>query len=288
MVLPAGQTLRVDARIFAVSNGSGQSRFGSAIRDVTRFHPARRKVRSGHDYLSGNIAAAEIAARMAHELSQPLASIGLAAENAITALAVAPAETALVAQKLERISQQAARAARLIDHMRFFGRQESGAAQPLDLSAALDGALLILDARLRRARVEVVHDIAPDLPQVFGAPVLVEQVMINLIANACDACKAAKPALDKERRRIEVSAFAKDRMVYLIVADHAGGIPEADLPQVFQPFFTTKMAGEGMGLGLSISYGIVSDMGGTMTVSNSKDGAVFELRLPANGGGETI
>jgi two-component system C4-dicarboxylate transport sensor histidine kinase DctB len=77
-------------------------------------------------------------------------------------------------------------------------------------------------------------------------------------------------------------------MVYLIVADHAGGIPEADLPQVFQPFFTTKMAGEGMGLGLSISYGIVSDMGGTMTVSNSKDGAVFELRLPANGGGETI
>jgi C4-dicarboxylate-specific signal transduction histidine kinase len=224
---------------------------------------------------------------MAHELSQPLASIALAAENALTVLAASPAETALVAQKLERISQQAARAAKLIDHMRFFGRRENGTAQPIDLSTALDGALLILDARLRRAKIEIVRDIASDLPQVSGTLVLVEQVMINLITNACDACKAARPALPKERRRIEVTAFAKGGTVVLIVADHAGGIPEADLPKVFQPFFTTKPAGEGMGLGLSISYGIVSDMGGTMIACNGQDGAVFELRLPANSEGAT-
>jgi len=233
-------------------------------------------------------ATAEIAAGLAHELSQPLASIVLAAENALIALKTAPDETAVVVQKLERIAQQAARAAKLIDHMRFFGRRESGVAQPIDLSAALDGALLILDARLRRTKVEIVRDIAPDLPQVLGTLVLVEQVMINLIANACDACKAATPALPQGRRRIEVAAFAKGGTVVLTVADRAGGIPVSDLPRVFQPFFTTKPAGEGMGLGLSISYGIVSDMGGTMTARNGKDGAVLELRLPANSQGATV
>ena len=286
IVSPDGSVIRVEVRVFAVPDGP--SRFGSVIRDVTRFHPARGKVRSGRDYISSGIAAAEIAAGMAHELSQPLASIALAAENALTALTAAPAETGLVAQKLERISQQAARAAKLIDHMRFFGRRESSVAQPVDLSAALDGALLILDARLRRSKVEIARDIAPGLPQVMGTLVLVEQVMINLIANACDACKAAQPVLPMERRRIEVSAAAKGGTVVLIVADHAGGIPESDLPKVFQPFFTTKPAGEGMGLGLSISYGIVGDMGGTMTARNGKDGAVLELRLPANSQGAIV
>jgi C4-dicarboxylate-specific signal transduction histidine kinase len=234
------------------------------------------------------VAAAEIAAGLAHELSQPLASIMLAAENALTLLATAPGETAVVVQKLERISQQAARAAKLIDHMRFFGRRESEAAQPVNVSEALDGALLILDGRLRRSKVEIVRDIAPDLPQVLGTLVLVEQVMINLITNACDACKATIPGIAGERRRIEVTAVAKDRMVVLIFADNAGGIPEPDLPRVFQPFFTTKPAGEGMGLGLSISYGIVSDMGGTMSARNGVDGAVFELRLPASSEGATV
>jgi C4-dicarboxylate-specific signal transduction histidine kinase len=225
---------------------------------------------------------------LAHELSQPLASISLAAENALMVLSTPPADTQLVAQKLERISQQAARAAKLIDHMRFLGRGESGATQPVDLSTALDGALLILDGRLRRAKVEVVRDIASDLPRVLGTPVLIEQVLINLITNACDACVAARPGLSKERRRIEVTACNKAGAVILIIADHAGGIPEPDLSKVFEPFFTTKPAGEGMGLGLSISYGIVGDMGGTMTARNAKDGAVFELCLPAAGDGEAL
>lgn len=284
ILLPDDRTVRVEARIFAVAGGPGGPRFGSAIRDVTGWHPARGRMRSGREYLSSGIAAAEIAAGMAHELSQPLASIGLAAENAAAALTAAPADIGLVAQKLERISQQAARAARLIDHMRFFGRRESGEVQPIDLSVALDGALLILDGRLRRTKVEIVRDIAPDLPKVLGTLVLLEQVMINLIANACDAFNATRPPVERDRRRIEVTGFVAGAVVILTIADHAGGIPEGDLPQVFQPFFTTKPAEEGTGLGLSISHGIITDMGGTMTARNSRDGAVFELRLPVDTG----
>jgi len=122
---------------------------------------------------------------------------------------------------------------------------------------------------------------------VLGTLVLLEQVMINLIANACDAFKAARPPVDRDRRQIEVTGFAADAAVVFTIADHAGGIPERDLPQVFQPFFTTKPAEEGTGLGLSISHAIITDMGGTITVRNSRDGAVFELRLPVDTGRET-
>ena len=69
-------------------------------------------------------------------------------------------------------------------------------------------------------------------------------------------------------------------MVYFVVADHAGGVKAADISKVFQPFYTSKVAGEGTGLGLSISYSIISEMGGTVTACNSDDGAVFEIRLP--------
>src|SRR5205085_1307386 len=129
-----------------------------------------------------------------------------------------------------------ARAAKLIDHMRFFGRSEGGEVQPIDLSAALDGALLILDARLRRTKVEIVRNIAPDLPRVPGTLVLVEQVMVNLIANACDAFQAAGPLAARNRRRIEIAGLAEGESVVFTVADHAGGIPEANLTRVFQPF----------------------------------------------------
>ncbi len=224
----------------------------------------------------------EMATGMAHELSQPLASISMAAENAMLALQAAPGNVALVTQKLERISQQAIRAAKLIDHMRIFGRRDGGHTQPVDLAVALDGALLILDARIRKTKIEIVRDIEPGLPNVLGSLVLIEQVMINLIANACDAFKAAKMPIPENRRRIEITAFTKGAMVVFVVADHAGGIQAGDLSKVFQPFFTTKAAGEGTGLGLSISYGIVSDMSGTMTAYNSEDGAVFELRLPVH------
>jgi C4-dicarboxylate-specific signal transduction histidine kinase len=224
----------------------------------------------------------EMATGMAHELSQPLASISMAAENAMLSLQASPCNVEMASQKLERISQQAIRAAKLIDHMRIFGRRERGEAQPVDLRTALDGALLILDGRLRKTKIEIVREIEPELPKVLGSLVLIEQVMINLIANACDAFKGKQPSTGEDRRRIEITAYAKSGTVVFVVADHAGGIQMEDLSKVFQPFFTTKPVGEGTGLGLSISFGIISDMGGTMTAYNSEDGAVFEFRLPVH------
>ena len=222
----------------------------------------------------------EMATGMAHELSQPLASISMAAENALLSLQAKPANLDMVTQKLDRISQQAIRAAKLIDHMRIFGRRDGGEAKPTALTAALDGALLIMDGRLRKARIAIVREIEADLPDVLGSMVLIEQVIINLLANACDAFSSMQPPPADDRRRIEITACVKGATVVFLVADHAGGVKGSDPSKIFQPFFTTKPPGQGTGLGLSISYGIVSDMGGTMTTYNSEDGAVFEIRLP--------
>jgi len=223
----------------------------------------------------------EMATGMAHELSQPLASISMAAENAMMSLKATPANLQMLEQKLSRISEQAIRAAKLIDHMRIFGRREGGEAHPVSLATALEGALMIMDGRLRKSKITVTTKIEPNLPEVMGAVVLIEQVIINLVANASDALMALTPPPSDERRRIEIVAERKEAMVLLSVTDHAGGVQTADPSKIFQPFFTTKPPGQGTGLGLSISYGIIADMGGTMTTYNKDDGAVFELRLPA-------
>jgi PAS domain S-box-containing protein len=223
----------------------------------------------------------EMATGMAHELSQPLASISMAAENALLSLQASPPNLTMVHQKLDRISQQAIRAAKLIDHLRIFGRREGGEAQPISVTAAIEGALLIMERRLRTAKVRILNDIEPELPHVVGSLVLLEQVIINLIANACDAYISQEPPVDDDRRMIAISVAHKGLSVIMTFADHAGGVKGSDPSKIFQPFFTTKPAGQGTGLGLSISYGIISDMGGTMTTFNRDDGAVFELRLPA-------
>jgi len=222
----------------------------------------------------------EMATGMAHELSQPLASISMAAENALNMLQKSPSSIEMVGQKLSRISEQAIRAAKLIDHMRIFGRREGGDARPLSLASAVEGSLTIMAGRLRSARVTVTCDIESDAANVMGSIVLVEQVLINLIGNACDATAAADPPIPDDRRAIEITVREKNGSIILIVADHAGGIRDADLTRIFEPFFTTKPLGKGTGLGLSISYGIVTDMGGKMIAYNSADGAVFELSFP--------
>ncbi len=222
----------------------------------------------------------ELATSMAHELSQPLASISMAAENAQLSLEANPGNVEVVTQKLGRISQQAIRASKLVDHMRMFGRRDGGEARPVSLAVALDGALTIADGRLRKTKTAVDCDIEADLPQVMGSLVLIEQVLMNLITNACDAFTSAQTPVSDERRRIEIKMASRGDMIVITVADHAGGIQNADLSKIFEPFFTTKPPGEGTGLGLSISYGIVSDMGGTMRAFNRDGGAVFEIALP--------
>jgi two-component system sensor histidine kinase HupT/HoxJ len=119
-----------------------------------------------------------------------------------------------------------------------------------------------------------------DLPPVLGRGIALEQVIMNLIGNACDAYRDNPASEPDQPRLIGMRARQDGNLIHLSVWDRAGGIQSGALEYIFQPFFTTKPIGQGTGLGLSVSYGIITDHGGTIEAHNQDGGAWFEIRLP--------
>jgi signal transduction histidine kinase len=169
--------------------------------------------------------------------------------------------------------------------MRIFGRSSTFRLQPSSPADAVSGVAQVIGSDIRHDGIDLDIDIgATAQVEILCRQEQLEQVLINLILNARDAIRAKRAGNPAMRGEIKVSSFldGDDRSTFmnLVVQDNAGGIPEAILAKVFQPFFTTKPAGQGTGLGLSVSFGIVRDHGGTLSVRNDERGAVFTIRLP--------
>ncbi|SFK40400.1 PAS-domain containing protein [Falsiroseomonas stagni] len=217
----------------------------------------------------------EMAAGLAHELKQPLTAIALAAANA--SRAAERGDTSAVLVRLGRIADQAARGGVLIDHLRRFARGGEGgdANATAALPAAVEGALTLIGGALREASIEVALHLPPGLPPVRGDSMALEQVLLNLLANARDAL-----GIRDSGACIGIAARqAEDGRVELDVSDNAGGIPDAVMSRLFQPFVTTKGPDRGTGLGLSICHGLVTSMGGTIEAENGAEGAIFRIAL---------
>jgi C4-dicarboxylate-specific signal transduction histidine kinase len=223
----------------------------------------------------------ELATGMAHELNQPLAAITLAAENAMNALPRVPTTRQRVKDKLELITALAARAGSILDHMRVFGRSGTGPSVKVELGSVLQSASSLLRRKLTDSGVRLRGTLPEDLPPLLAKEVPLEQVLLNLISNSCDAYIARGATVSPEQRVVTVGAEAVDGTIRITVQDHAGGIDAHLLSRIFEPFFTTKPAGQGTGLGLSISCGIITDMGGTITAENEDGGMIFRITLPA-------
>ncbi|WP_216918405.1 ATP-binding protein [Synechococcus sp. CCAP 1479/10] len=223
----------------------------------------------------------EMSAGLAHELKQPLQAITLAATN--TQSAVERGDTAAASQRLQRIIGYAKRAAEVIEHLRRFARgpEVGGEPQPVPVKAAIEGAQSLVASSLRDAMVQLVVTLGDPPPVVLGHLVALEQVLSNLIMNARDA--VVQTAAEERPRRIEVSAVADASagLVSITIADTGGGLPDAVLARLFQPFVSTKGPDLGTGLGLSICHGLVTGMGGTISAANEGPGAVFRISLPA-------
>ncbi|WP_188583335.1 ATP-binding protein [Azorhizobium oxalatiphilum] len=228
----------------------------------------------------------EVATGLAHEINQPLGVIRLAATNALTGLHKNMPDEHMEA-KLNRIIQQTVRMSRIIDHMRIFGRKSGFRLEPSDPMEAIDGALQVVGAQLRLENVSISVSGASDDLRVLCRQDQLEQVIINLLQNARDAIRDRRRSVGMDYLgaiAIEITLEHGDTnapMVSISVKDNAGGIPDHVLDKVFQPFFTTKPPGQGTGLGLSVSFGIIRDHAGTLSVENAFEGAVFTVRLPA-------
>lgn len=226
----------------------------------------------------------EMATGVAHELSQPAAAIGLAADlAALEAGRIAPSGTERLHAVLDDIAVQTTRMREIIDHFRIFARTESPDEGRFHPANAVRGALAIVRGTLSASGVQVETSIAADLPDVRGRLVPFEQVLVNLLINARDAMAT----LPQDARRVQVGAEYHtmiDRVV-MTVRDFGPGVPHDLRDRVFEPFFTTKPPGQGTGLGLSIAHGIVRSAGGTIEIANHRDtGAVVTLALQPDRG----
>ena len=222
----------------------------------------------------------EMATGLAHEINQPLNVMRMAIINVLKRLGNGDVQVDYLTDKLNRIDAQVQRAARVVDHMRVFGRRSEIEQQPFNPAQAIEGTLSLLAEGMRGKGVELRISETGFEVQVRGYVDQLEQVLINLMVNARDALLSKRETNPEFKPWIAVYAERDPQSVRLWVEDNGGGIDPRLLERIFEPFFTTKPVGIGTGLGLSVSYGIVENMGGKLSVRNSTEGARFCIELP--------
>lgn len=223
----------------------------------------------------------EMATGMAHELNQPLNVMRMAVANILRKADGGALELDYLREKLGRIEAQVGRAAKIVDHMRVFGRRSAIEQQPFDPFEAVDGALSLLEENLtnKGVRISWAGWDGPAL-QVRGFVDQLEQVLINLMVNASHAMFDRQAEGLCEQPSIVIHGEQYGERVHIVVEDSGGGIDPLVIERIFEPFFTTKEVGKGTGLGLSVSYGIVQSMEGELSVRNTEQGARFCIDLP--------
>lgn len=227
----------------------------------------------------------EMATGVAHELNQPLSAIQIGADffrkMVRNGQEIAPEDLTLVS---EQMAEQVARAARIINHLREFGRTTEIQQEKVNINEPVKGVFTLLSQQLRLRGIEVVLDLKEDLPPIMGDAIALEQVFINIITNARDAIETrAKQDIAVEfDKTLTVRSFKENGRVVVTISDTGMGMSVGIKEKIFEPFFTTKEVGEGTGLGLSISYGIVKDYSGTIDVESEEGkGTTFKITFPA-------
>ena len=217
----------------------------------------------------------QMAAGITHELNQPLAALTTLSDNAVKLLA--RGESGEVNENLAQISELASRMGRIVGELKSFARKSPAAWQAVSVAAAIEQALFLVESVRHTRRLSIELELPPTDLKVRADPVRLEQVLVNLLRNGLDAM--AEGVGDK---RLIVSCHSSGKQVVIDISDFGPGIPAEILPHLFEPFYTTKPAGEGLGLGLAISRAIVEGCGGEISAHNTAEGgACFSVRLPA-------
>ncbi len=282
---PDGQTRHLDVTYIPDMDESGDVRgffaLGYDTTDRRQAEQDARELRESLSHVTRVTMAGELAASIAHELNQPLTAI---LSNAQAAQRFLPSGTRAsaqeVAEALADIAQDAERAGEVIRRLHGLLRKGDIKQEPLDLNEAIREVTTLArnEAMLREVAVEL--DLAEDLPLVSGDRVQLQQVVLNLVMNACEAMggtDAGARELTVETRR------SAPGVVQVSIRDSGPGIDEGSSERIFEPFVTTKSGG--MGMGLSISRSIVEAHGGELGASSNPDrGATFAFSLPVHRG----
>jgi len=220
----------------------------------------------------------ELAAGMAHELNQPLTALLANTQAARRLLDDQPPEIDTARDAMAQAASQARRAADVVGRLRRLVERPELAtqAQPVVLGAAVQEALYLLEPELQRRGIETDVRAEPDLPAVLAEPVALQQIIHNLLMNAVQAMEQVPPI----RRRLHLYWQRQGAQALLSVRDEGPGISPEARARVFEPFYTTRNGG--LGLGLSLSHSLAEAMGGSLVLAPLREGpgAEFHLLLP--------
>ncbi len=229
----------------------------------------------------------EMSASIAHELNQPLAAIKLGSDFLCMSkehgMKISESDLTKVAAE---VSLQVDRASDIINRLRAFTRKPDFEKEikQININNCIRNVLGIVGQQLKLQNIKTDLDLNENLPCILALDNLIDQVVFNLITNARDAVIYKKKAVGKakEEHVIAIRSFLeKNHMATVTVSDTGIGIPDNIRDKIFEPFYTTKEVGEGMGLGLSVIYGIVRDLKGSVTVQSKEGkGSVFTISFP--------
>lgn len=249
------------------------------VRDVTegkRAEHQARDLRQELAHISRVSTLAALTGSLAHEIRQPLAAIRTNAQAARRLIGQPGPDVDELRDALGDIVADSQRANDVIERVSALLRRDTSAHAPVDLNIALDEVVKVLRADLVARRVSLAVDLAPDLPRVFGDRVQLQQVALNLLMNACDAVEHQSD----EQKRIGLRTTVDDDSVVVSVTDHGAGLADEEVGRAFEPFFTTRI--NGMGLGLPICQMIMDLHDGALGAArNDGHGMRFSFRLPA-------
>jgi two-component system sensor histidine kinase DctS len=257
------------------ANGRHFGWMGSMV-DITERKRAEEIARQQQERLQATsrlVAVGEMASSIAHELNQPLAAISSYC-TAATNLLRNGAGNADVVPALEKAVEQSRRAGQVIRRIYSLSRSSDSRFERVSLADSIDAALSLLEGEIRQRGVRINFQ-AARRPIIDGDPILIEQILLNLLRNALDAMRTTPP----EQRAIEIGLDKADSYASLDIADHGSGIDPAVADKLFDPLFSTKP--EGMGMGLAICRSVVESHRGRLSfAANPGRGTVFRLLLP--------
>jgi C4-dicarboxylate-specific signal transduction histidine kinase len=215
----------------------------------------------------------ELASGLAHELNQPLAAVRNYIHGSLLRLTRGDHDSLVSA--LHSASEQADRAARIIRRLREMMRKRPPRRHWVGINALVDAVLEMVAFEARRNDVKISADLDPDLPQVWADAIQIEQVILNLVRNGIEALQSVAEG----QKRVSVSSRVAGDWVEISVQDTGPGVPSDDPDRVFDPFYSTKQ--EGMGMGLPISRTIIESHGGALWADGAPTGGTcFRFRLP--------
>lgn len=247
-------------------------------REVTERRQTETNLRAAQDELihAGKMAVlGQMAASMTHELSQPLGGIRTLAGNAVTF--IQRGQWASASDNLKMISELVAQLAGIIEPLKGFSRKSTARPELLDPARIAQRALFLFQWRINDEAVDVVNQLMPDQYQVYGDANRLQQILVNLISNALDAMRETP----SKRLTLAAQPNHDHHMLEIRVSDTGKGLSPVDQQNLFQPFYTTKSNGAGLGLGLVISRDLAIQFGGDLTAENAHDGgAVFVVSVP--------